>query len=161
MLVFSTKWTKTSFEEYIHLYYVESSEGIISFCGGVLSFCESTFWVLRHWLKLLHTWFISALICTIPLLFKIVCCYFLFLFCCCLSLDSVLILRIDSRLCSTMFVLCFILLLSFSVYLFLFWFGYCIFIPSYVYFIMLFVCFIIWFGCIDIWFFLYIAYLFI
>ena len=153
MVVLSTKWTKISFAEYVHFYNVGSSEGSMFFCWGVLSFCEPTFWGLRLWLKLRHTWFVSALLCTIPLLFKIVCCcfLFLFLFCCCLSLDSVVMLRIDSRLCSTMFVLCFILLLSFSACLFLFWVGYCIFLflPD-IYFNVLFVCFIIWFVCIVI-----------
>ena len=130
MVVLITKWTKISFAEYVHFYNVGSLEGSMFFCWGVLSFCESTFWVLRLWLKLLHTWFVSVLLCTI-----------IFLFCCCLSLDSVVILRIDSRLCSTVFVLYFILLLYFSACLFLLWFGYCIFLslPIFIWLCCLFV----------------------
>ena len=76
MVVLRTKWTKISFKEHVRLYYVGSSDDIISFCWGAWSSLVSTL-VLQYWVKLLHAWIVSILSCTVPILSKI----FYFFYC--------------------------------------------------------------------------------
>ena len=128
MLVLSTKWTKISLKEEFCLYYVGSSDGIISFCWGTWTFLLSTL-VLQYWFKLLYTWMVSELSRTVLGLVKIIFCCFSLTFCLYFSQGGEVFSFVESCLCSTDVVLRCIYWSNFlEARLFWFCFDICVFV---------------------------------